>query len=194
MQRTHVAKGGHGLATLEELAVVGDKEATLSAAQHFVLVKAEGCHITHGARAAPPVGGAMGLAGIFDHGQAMPPRNLHNRVHVATDAPVVDNEDRPGARRDSRFNAGGIEVHGRPVHIHKYRHRAVVNDRRGAARPGERRGDHLVPCLHAARRHAHVQGRGAAVGSHAIGVAIPGGKLLLQELHVRTIGVLILPQ
>ena len=55
---------------------------------------------------------ADGLTGgtFFDHDQAMPVGDVHNRIHLAADPCIVDRDDSPSARCDYGLEFGLVHV------------------------------------------------------------------------------------
>ena len=62
---------------------------------------------------------------IFDDRDAVPPRDSHDRVHFASDAGVMHNENRFRARGNALFDLALIDVERVRANIHE--------DRSGAA-------------------------------------------------------------
>ncbi len=68
-------------------------------------IEAEAAHVAEAADATALVLGAVRLAGILDHDQAVAARDLEDRIHVGRLAVQVHRDDGLGARGDRRLDA-----------------------------------------------------------------------------------------
>ena len=81
-----------------ELGVVGDQGAAVApAAEVLGRVEAEAAGVAERADAGGPVEGAVGLAGVLDHGDPALAAELEDRVHVDRAAEEVDRDHAAGA-------------------------------------------------------------------------------------------------
>ncbi len=71
---------------------------------------------------------AVALRRIFDHHQAAAPRDLQDGIQIGRLPEEMHGNDRPGARRDRRFDPRGVDIERRGVDIHEYRRGAAVID------------------------------------------------------------------
>ncbi len=90
------------------------------------------------------VGGAEGLAGVFDHGEVVALGQGEEGHHVGGAAEGVDYEEGTGARRDGRFDGCGREVERVGVDVDEYRGGALVADGVGGGDEGEGGDEDLV--------------------------------------------------
>ena len=90
--------------------VVVDGNAAAFAAGHvLVVVEAEGADVADGAELAALIAAAHALAGILDDEQVAPPRDVHDRVHVAGRAPHVHGDHGARRRADGGLDRRGID-------------------------------------------------------------------------------------
>ena len=109
------------------------------------------------------VGRADSLGGIFDDQQPMPPRDIHDHVHIAADAGVMNRNDHPGPGSDRLLDQTLVDIHGIRPDIDENRHAAPQDEgiRRGDKCVG--RNDELIPGLNIAQNGRHLQSRRAGV-------------------------------
>src|SRR5207245_973907 len=86
--------------------------AALAAMDVLRLVEAERAEIADGAEWLAAVAGEQALRRVFDHLQAVPPRDRHDFVHLAANARVVDGGDRDGLGGDRGLDEPFVEIEG----------------------------------------------------------------------------------
>ena len=91
----------------------------------------QSAHVPDAAQRLPLVGGHDALRRILDHQQFMATRDLHDGIHLATDARVMHGNDRPGTRRDGLFDPGLVNIQRIGSNIHENRHRTAQGKRVG---------------------------------------------------------------
>src|SRR3954454_11355410 len=74
----------------------------------------------------------------------MPGRNPNDRFHRGNLTEEMDDDDRPGTRRDGRLDRFRADVHGNRIDVHEHRSITGVVHRPRRGKEGEWRGDHLV--------------------------------------------------
>ena len=77
---------------------------------------------------APLVGGAHALGRIFNHVQMIPASDIHDGIHLARHARVVNHANGPRPLRNGRFNQRLVNILGIRPDIHEHRHRAAQNE------------------------------------------------------------------
>ncbi len=166
---------------LGQLPVIRRERAGVAvSSQVLARIEAEGAKRPDGPGAAPLVPGAVGLAGVLDHRQAVPGGDLEDRVHVGRLAVQVDGHDRPGAWRDGRFDQSRIDVVRARVDVDPDGRRA---GERNCARAGDersRRRDHLVARADVHRPHAQLERGHAGIQAHRVLRLAVGAKLAFE--------------
>ena len=142
----------------------------------------------------PLVVGEQALGGVLDDEQVVAARDLHDRVHVAADAGVVDGHDRLRPRGDRRLDPRLVDVQRVGPDVDEDRRRAAQRERVRRRDERERRHDHLVAGSHAAEDRRHLEGRRAGVGEERLpgadpllepGAAALGERAIAREMAVR---------
>src|SRR5665811_1594724 len=101
----------HGLPTLAVVLVLpgalphlpaaGEEHASLAARGHdLVLTERKGGGVSKGAYRPSPVPGAVGLGAVLDQEEVSLPAEVQDGIHVTGPAGQMDNNDRPGLRRE----------------------------------------------------------------------------------------------
>ena len=131
-----------------------------------------------GTESAPPVTGTYALGGVFNHVQMVPPGNLHNRIHLARHARIMNYADGAGAVRDSRFNQRLVNILRIRPDVHEHRNAAAQHKRvrRGDERIG--RHDNLVAGAAVDQQGGHLQSRGTGMNQQGL----PGPGALHEQL------------
>ena len=119
----------------------GDRAGLAEGAEVLAGIEAEAAGHTEGAGFAALVEGAVRLAGILDHRQAVPPGDLQDRVHVGRLPEKMDREDGLGPRRDGLLDQVGVHGVGLLVDIDEDRLGPAVGDGLGGGHEGARDGD-----------------------------------------------------
>ena len=78
----------------------------------MLTVEADSCYVAYGTEHLSFIAAMDSVGVVFDHQQAVPPCNRHDRVHLASNPTIVDAADRPGPGCDRRFDLGLIDVLG----------------------------------------------------------------------------------
>jgi hypothetical protein len=99
------------------------------------------------------------VCGVLDDHETVSLGDLHDRLHLAADAAVVHDEDRPGAWGDRALDEGLVHVEGIGADVHEHGHGPSEHERVG--RGGERVGRHddLVARSEAGQDRRHLQSR-----------------------------------
>ena len=120
------------------------------------------------------VAAADALAGVLEHQQVVPRRDLHDRVHVAGRTPHMHRDHRFGARPDRVLDRLRVDRDAL-VDVDDHRDGAGREHRHGRRHVGVRRHQHLVARPDAQGDHRRGQRIGAAAGQrHVAGAQILG--------------------
>ncbi len=94
---------------------------------------------------------------VFDHGNVMAPRDFPDRIHLASDAGVVNNQDRLCAWRDQTLQQFFVQV--QCVRPYVYEDRTGTPEDERVSNGDESKGgdDHLVPWLNVQQQRGHLQ-------------------------------------
>ena len=79
-----------------------------------------------------------------EYGEIVPLRNVKNRVHVAADPGIVDDDDRFRARRDEPFDLTLVDIQRVRADVGENRPCPAQGESISSGNKGERRHDHLV--------------------------------------------------
>ena len=127
----------------------------------------------------------MGLRGVFDDNQSMPPRYFHNRIHVGRLTIEVNGQDRLGAWRNCRFNRSGIHRERARINIYQHRSRSGVDDCGDASYKCEWYRDDFVARTDSGREQREMQSACSGVQGNALRSAAVGCKFLFESRHFR---------
>ena len=125
---------------------------------------------------------------IFDHLQAMALSNGQQLRHRCRQPGVMHRHDRPGARRDRRFDLRRVDVQGGRIDVDQPDVGTQIAHDFGGRREGVGGGDDLVAGSDAQRLQREVQPRGGRVDGHAMqgpGLAQEGRHVGLKALRLR---------
>ena len=155
-----------------------------SAPMTLLGVEGEGRQLAEGAGRPLAVGGAVGMGGILEDGDAR--GRGADRVDVDAGAVEVHRDDRLRAGGEGRGQARRVEVGGDGVDVDEDRGSAGVGDRedRGHVRVGD--GDDLVAGADPEGAQGQGQGRGARAAADAGGRPAVGRELGLEGAQLRT--------
>ena len=165
---------------LRERRVVRHAHASLAGRDDLVAIEREAADRAERADAATPALGSVRLRGVLEHGETVPVRDRHDRIHVARMAVQVDRDDgaRPGG--DPRFEACRIELPGLGIRVREHgRGRAIVNDVRGG-HEGQARNDHLVARTDPRGHQRQVERRRPVRDGHAVRDSAEGREVALE--------------
>ena len=90
-------------------------------------------------------------------------RDVHDRVHLATDASVMHGHDDLGLRRDGGFDLGLVDVERVFSNIYKYGSGTAQNEGIGGRHKGVGRHDDFVAGLYTGQYRRHLEGTRARV-------------------------------
>ncbi len=156
--------------------------ATAFAGSHvLVVVEAERADVADGAELTAFVAAADALAGVLDDDELVPPRDWHDRVHIACRSPHVDGHYSPRARADRVLKGGGIERQAF-VNIDDHGNRADCKDGRRGRHVGMGRDEYLVAGAEADGGHRSGERVAAACGKGKVLCAEVGGIALLETI------------
>ena len=97
-------------ASLGQSVVVGEDDAPFAAGEVLGRLEGERAQVADGADAAAAIFRAVGVGGVLDHREVVPPGDVQHGVHVHRQAAEVDGDDRPGARRDRCLHRRGSRL------------------------------------------------------------------------------------
>ncbi len=124
------------------------------------------------------------MGAVLDERQVVAGGDARQLVHGAGPPGEVDGQDRPGARRETRLDLGGFDVHRLGVHVGEHGRGAGVDDGVDRGAEGQRRGDHLVAGPHPRREERQVEGRRARVHGDGVRGVLVGGEVALEPRHL----------
>ncbi len=176
--QAHTPENRHFLGVL---VAAGREHPALAESGHVLQrVEAEGAEVPERAGFLPLVLCAGSVRRVLDDCKPMLPRQLHNWIHIAHLAAVVDEVDRPRARRDLLRDALRIRVECSRVHVRKYGRASLLQNRLRGSDESQRRDDHLIARLDAEDLRRQVQTRGAVTRSERVLCPTVGRELVLE--------------
>jgi hypothetical protein len=125
-------------------------------------LQAEEARIPNRADGLPVPRGAQRVRTVFDDDEAVPSRDLENRLHVARQPVEVGRDDRARARRDDALDRAGIDRERSRVHIGKDRREAGDASQLGN-HPERQRGKDDLRTLRQVERLQQIPERHATV-------------------------------
>ena len=169
-----------------QLRVVGGHGAAVAhGAQVLAGVEAPGHGVAMRAQALALVARAVRLRAILQHLEAMLAGNGQNFVPMLCRLTVeMDREQHAGARRDGRLDAGGVDVEGALVRLHRHRRGAALADGQPGGDVGVAGHDDFVtrPDVHCAQ--GQMQGIQAVRRPPRMGGAAVGGVVGLEGIDL----------
>ena len=163
------------------LVVVGHHHAAFAIrAEVLARVEAERAGETDAARAPAVELGAMRLAGIFDHRDAVAVRDRQDSGHVRHLAVEMHRQDRLRPGRDRLLELVHVHGEGPGFHVDEHRHRAGVADRGDRRDERKRDGDDLVARSDAGRQEREVKRARARVHPDRLPGAAIGREVALE--------------
>jgi hypothetical protein len=162
-----------------EVRVAGGGQAAHAGHQIMRDVGREAADIAQRADLLLAVAREHGLGRVLDDLEAVPARDLQDRVHVRGQAEQVHGDDGPRPARDLLLELLGLERVGESVHVREHRLHPVMQDDVGRRHEGHRRHDDLVavlpPIFLLQSLQGDVQGGRAGVEEHGVlGVMLLG--------------------
>jgi hypothetical protein len=125
--------------------VIGDDHTALAIrSQVLAGIEAEAGEVTHGARAAAFIFGAVRLSCIFDYHEAVPSRDLEDGIHVGRLTIEMYWDNGAGTRCDRLFDLRRIHGERLRIDVYEYRSRAAVGNRGNACDECKWHGDDFV--------------------------------------------------
>ncbi len=162
-----------------DLGIIGDDHAAFPGRDLLVGIKSKHSGIGDRPYFSSVIFGADGLAGVFNHSQAMASRYVEKRSHLGGSTERVNNEDGARFRRDRCFYFFWIEIERGRVDVDENGSRPFHANDVGCGDERERRNDDLVTRANAETADAKMQSAGAGVdGDRVIGSNIIGGGTL----------------
>ena len=128
----------------EHVLVGGHQKTRLRCGQQLATHAAETRRVGKRAHHLPADSGAMGLAAVLDHLQAVLPRDAVDGRHVCRLAVEMHHEHRFGLRRDGLFDLLRIQQATDAIDVGEDGHGSDRQDTRGRRPPRTRRRDHFV--------------------------------------------------
>lgn len=124
-------------------------------------------------RADGPEGGALvrahdALRRVLDDQEPVTAGDVHDHVHLARDAGIVDRHYHARAVGYGRLDLGLVDVHGVGADVDEDEPRPGEDERRGGGGEGEARQDDLVARLKLAEQRRHLERRGARGGEQRL--------------------------
>lgn len=144
--------------------VIDDQGPAFPAMQILRFVETEGRKMARGSQRIAFVARTYCLGRILDKPDAMPVRYLPDAIRRASDATVVDDEDRLRLTGYGLLDPGFIHVHGIGADIHEYRYRTPEHKGIGTAHKREAGHDDFIAGLNVDQKCGHFQGGGAGRG------------------------------
>ena len=142
--------------------MVNDQSAALSHGIILGLVERIAAKVGDCSQCPSFIGGHHTLGSILDDLKLVPGRDIHNGIHFARDARVMDGDDGFGAAGDGCLDFGLINIHGIRTDIHKYRYGAGQNNGGRGAGKGIAGKNDFIPGFQTAENRRHFKGRGPA--------------------------------
>ena len=182
------------LGPLRPAHVVDQQGAAFPGGHVLCFMKAHGAERAEAPQRTPAVAGEESLRRILDHQQPVTAGNVEDRIHLAADAGVMHRHDRPGARRDRRFDQRFVEVGGIGADVDKYRGGAAEDERIGRRDERERRHDDFVAGADLGEQGRHLERRRAGMGEQHLldaqplcqpGVTAGGKRTVAGEVPIR---------
>ena len=118
--------------------------------------------IADGAERSALVGAHDALCGIFDDLEPVPPRDLHDRVHLACHTGVVDSDNGACLVGNRRFKLCFVNVHGVRADIAEYKLCAAEHHCGSGAGESKAWEDDFIAGLEFAEQRRHIERTGAA--------------------------------
>ena len=145
-----------------------DHAAVTIGTQDFGRIERGRGDVAHAARLLTLVFSTLCLRTVFQDKQAVPARNLQDRIHVRTLAEQMDGKDYLGPGRDGGFQLVNVHQVRAGIDIHEYRRRTGRHDSRNRRDGRVRHRDYLIPRTDAERIQCQDDGVGSVVAAHAI--------------------------
>ena len=153
---------------LHILFVPDQKRPALSHAVVLRLMEAEAPEVPYGPQGPALIGGHDSLGRVLNHRQPMPVRDLHDRVHLAGHAGIVDGHDGPGPLRHRSLYELFVQIHGIRPDVHEHRDGSPQHESVRGGHEGEGRHDDLIPGLNPGeQQRRQLRGMGAGSGQQA---------------------------
>ena len=126
--------------------------------QVLARVETEAGGMSQAAAALPMMGGAVSLCRIFQHRQAVPFGNGHDRIHVHGAAVQMHHRDGPGAGRDGRSQRIRIQTAVIGSRLHRHRRGSRVAHGQPGGNVGVTGHNHFITCANAPAPQGQLQG------------------------------------
>ena len=127
------------------------------------------------------------LRRILDHLQVVARSNRHDRVHLASDARIVDSGDGAGTRRDGGLDEALIDVQRVLAYVDEDWNAAPQHE--GVGSRDERVGGHddFIPRCNVQKQGRHLERSGAGMGQQGLTTAGPRFEPFVAPLRERAI-------
>ena len=156
---------------LHLLRVIDQHSAALTHGVVLGLMEAVAAHVTDGAQSPALIPAHHALRGILHHFQVVAPGDLHDGIHLAGYACIVNHADDGGLVGNGGLDFGLVDVHGVRADVH-------IDDLCAPLDKGVRSGDkgvggqnHFIARLYIAQQSSHFQRTGAGGGQQNLGCA-----------------------
>ena len=158
--------------------VIDEDSAALAHGIVLRLMEGVAAKVADGAQCPALIKGVDALCGVLYHLQVVAAGDVHDGVHLAADAGVVDDADDLCLIGDGGFDLRLVNVHGVRTNIHKHRHRPHQHKGIGGGDKRVGRQDHLVSGFQIAQQSGQLQCVRAGGGEQHL----RRPRLLLQQL------------
>ncbi len=150
------------------LRIPSNDHATFAGRDWLVGIEPKHSEISDRAGGPSSIASSNRLAGVLNHGQAVFPGDVHDRIHISGMSERVDGDNGARLRRDASLQLAGIEVKREWLDIHKYRPGTLIKNGISGCNKCKRRQNNFVAFADPKRAQAKMQARGSRTDGDSV--------------------------